>query len=59
MGVLYNGKDSVPPSRKALLNTLTSRKRLLDDLCFGWFGPKKESSVFKSKLNKIGDRHVE
>ena len=32
VGVLYTGKDSVPPSRKALLNTLTSRKKFLDGL---------------------------
>ena len=38
------------------LNKLSSRKRFLDDLWFGWMGTQRQFDVFKAMLNKIGGR---
>ena len=48
-------KILLPHQEIVSLNKLTSRKRFLDDLWFGWSGIKREFSIFKTKLNKIGD----
>ena len=36
------------------LNRLSSRKRFLDDLFFGWVGTERQFDVFKGTLNKVG-----
>ena len=47
-------KVLLPHPAIAHLNRLTSRKRFLDDLWFGWLGTQRQFSIFKSTLNKIG-----
>ena len=39
------------------LNRLSSRKRFLDDLFFGWLGTERQFSVFRQTLNAVGKGH--
>ena len=39
------------------LNQLSSRKRFLDDVFFGWIGTKRQFTLFKQTLNTVGDPH--
>ena len=39
------------------LNKLSSRKRFLDDLFFGWMGTNEDFAMFKLALNKVGKIH--
>ena len=47
----------LPHPSIAPLNKMTSRKRFLDDLWFGWRGNVDEFHLFKCELNKIGDKN--
>ena len=37
------------------LNKISSRKRFLDDLWFGWMGTERQFTSFKKVLNEVGD----
>ena len=37
------------------LNKISSRKRFLDDLWFGWMGTERQFTTFKKVLNEVGD----
>ena len=45
----------LPNPNIAPLNKMSSRKRFLDDLWFGWKGTDDEFNLFRTALNKVGE----